>query len=176
MEEVERQVVNPNVREDPHPSESDGECVLRVGAKLVSLNGGIVLAICLVLTAVTAASIMAESFVASQTILFVILSVASWVYLIDSVSEKLSLEGKNIVRTSAIARRMSINIRDIKSMLLRHEGLNQQVGIESLTTEYQDGSTERMPLGPCWRRSDLEAFLESVERDMGYEDVTESER
>jgi hypothetical protein len=176
MEQDERKVVNPNVREAPHPNVPDKECALCVSAKLISLNGGIVLAICLVLTAVTVASVMSQSFVASQSILFVVLTLASWIYLIDSVSEKLRLEGEDIVRTSVIGKHMTIDIRDIKSLLLRHEGLNQQVGIESLTVEYQDGNTERMPLGPCWRRRELEAFLASVEQAMGYEGVVTSER
>jgi len=176
MEQIERTVVNPNARRMTPPRPLNDACALRVGAKLVSLNGGIVLAICLVLTAVTAASALAQSFAASQSLLFVVLTLASWIYLVDSVSEKLQLEGENILRTSAVGRHVRMSIGDIKSLLLRHEGLNQQVGIESLTVEYQDGRTERMPLGPCWRRRELEAFLASVESAMGYEGVVESER
>jgi hypothetical protein len=152
-----------------------GECRLRVSAKLVSLNGGIVLAVCLLLTAVTFASVYTGRLVLSQALLFLFLTLASWVYLIDSVTEKLCLVGDTIQRTAFIGRNEEVQLTDVKSFLLKHEGLNASVGIESLTVVYQDGREERIPLGPCWRRRDLEAFLESVEQSMGYEGILAEE-
>jgi hypothetical protein len=175
MENVEQRVIDSKARKTGPKAENE-TCALHVSAKLVSLNGGVVLAVCLLLTIVTVASVMARSFVASQTALFVVLTIASWIYLIDSVSESLRLEGEQIVRTSVIGRSVIVDIGNIKSLLLKHEGLNQQVGIESLTVTYRNGKTERLPLGPCWRRRELEAFLASVESVMGYEDVVEHER
>jgi hypothetical protein len=159
----------PSDKKTPRSKRTNGDCAICVKAGIVSLNGGIVLAICLLLTAVTAASVLTKNFVASQTILFVILSLASWMYLLDGASEKLYLAGGSLIRSSLFGRSQDIDLSDVSSFLLKHEGLNQKVGIESLTVAYGDGREERLPLGPCWRRRDLEHFLESVERVMGYE-------
>jgi len=142
-------------------------CTVRVHAKLVSLNGGVVLAVCIILTAVFAATYLTARLAAVQSALITVLMVAAWVYLVDSVSESLSLVGRTIQRSSSFSPRTVIKLDDIKSLLLVHEGLNQEVGIESITATYRNGRFERLSLGPCWRRRDLESFLQSVEQAMG---------
>ncbi|MBD3284494.1 hypothetical protein GF395_03590 [Candidatus Uhrbacteria bacterium] len=171
MENV-RVVKNPRKRVK-RSTPTNEVCVLRAKAKIVSLNGGIVLAIVMLLTAITIGSVLTSSFVASQTILFIILTVASWAYLLDSTSERMELKGNQIVRSSLFGRKVTVSLDEIESLVLRHEGLNQNVGLESLTLIYQDEREEQVALGPCWRRRDLEAFLSSVEQQMGYEEVVE---
>ncbi|MBE7525070.1 hypothetical protein KJZ71_02610 [Patescibacteria group bacterium] len=151
-------------------------CVVVAHARLISLNGGIVLAVCIVLSSLTAALFLTERFAVSQAILFVILMIGAWIYLIDGASEKLSLQDHSLVRSSRLGRELRIKLVDVSSLVLRHEGLNPSLGIESLTIVFRDGHEERIPLGPCWRRRDLESFLSSVEEAMGYEDVVESVR
>ncbi|GMU25913.1 MAG: hypothetical protein AMXMBFR16_08180 [Candidatus Uhrbacteria bacterium] len=151
-------------------------CVVVVHARLISLNGGIVLAVCIVLSALTAALFLTDRFAVSQAILFVILMLGAWIYLIDGASEKLSLQDHSLVQSSRFGRESRMKLVDVSSLVLRHEGLNPSLGIESLTATFQDGHEERIPLGPCWRRRDLESFLSSVEEAMGYEDVVESVR
>ena len=145
-------------------------------ARLISLHGGIVLAVCIVLSSLTAALFITHSFAASQAILFVILTVGAWFYLIDSVSEKLSLQDHSLIRSSRFSGVTRIELVALSSLVLRYEGLNPSLGIESLTASFQDGHEERIALGPCWRQSDLEPFLASVEEAMGYEGVVESVR
>lgn len=160
-----KRVVNPN---EPQRQELTDSCVLRVRAGIVSLNGGVVLAIAILVSTLTVASIISGQAAWSQAALFGVLAVASWIYLIDSVSETLELHEDAIRKTSRFSRHLTLPLSDIKTLLLRHEGLNQQIGIESLTVEYQDGNTERIALGPCWRRRDLERFLETIEERMQY--------
>jgi hypothetical protein len=142
-------------------------CVVQVQATLVSLNGAVVLGLCVVFTAFFAASVFTQQLASAQVVLFGILSVGAWAYLIDAVTERVSLVGQTLERTSRLSRRVAIPFGDVDELLLIHEGLNQEVGIESVVVRYRDGHTERLPLGPCWQRHELQAFLASVQSAMG---------
>jgi len=167
-------VKNPNARRFDRPVVAPSNVCMRiVTAKLVSLNGGVVLSLCILVTAIALAMTLATGASAPQTILFVLLSFASWVYLIDGCTEKLILSGSSIVLTSAIGAPRVLNLADVRSLVLRHEGFNATVGIESITVTTVEGRRSRLPLGPCWRRRDLESFLSSVTEAMGYVGVVD---
>jgi hypothetical protein len=156
--------------------DEETSCAIQVHAKLVSLNGGVVLAVCIVLSAISAAAFVSAHLTSSQGVLFGVLSLFAWLYLIDSVTEHLALQGDVIEKSSFLSRRMTVALRDMREMLLIHEGLNQEVGIESLVVRYRGGKTEKLPLGPCWRRHELEAFLRSVEQAIGSPELLEEVR
>src|SRR3989344_1059301 len=139
---------------------------LQAQAKLVSLNGGVVLGLCILFTAFFLASLVTQQLASVQVILFGILMIGAWAYLIDAVTERVSLAGASLKRASWLSRDVSLSLDDIDELLLIHEGLNQEIGIESVMVRYRDGRNERLPLGPCWKRRDLEAFLASVESAM----------
>jgi hypothetical protein len=147
--------------------QDEGSCAIQVKARLIALNGGIVLAVCIMLTGLGVAAYLANRVAGMQIALLSVFALGSWVYLLDGVTEQLELTGNEIVRTSILSGRLVIKLDDIEALYLIHEGLNQEIGIESLTAKYVDGSTERLPLGPCWRRHELEAFLKSVEQALG---------
>jgi hypothetical protein len=151
----------------PVETKDDQSCAIQVKAKLVALNGGVVLAMCIMLTALGVAALLTNRFAITQIALLSVFALGSWVYLLDGVTERLTLVGNTIVRTSLIGGRIVINLVDIMNLYLVHEGLNQEIGIESLSARYRDGHEEKLPLGPCWRRHELEAFLASVEHALG---------
>jgi hypothetical protein len=151
-------------------------CTLQVRARTVSLNGGVILGLCILLTAFFIATLLSQQMETGQAILFGLLTIMSWAYFADSATERLCLVSDTIVRKSALHRTTRIKLDDIESLLLVHEGLNQEIGIESITARYRDGSNERLALGPCWRRTDLESFLESVEEAMGNRKLLEEVR
>jgi hypothetical protein len=148
-------------------------CVRVVTAKLVSLNGGVVLLLCILVTALAAALWIAGQTSGPQAILFVLLAFAGWVYLVDSCTEKLILNGRAMTLVSAVGAPRTIELSSVRSLVLRHEGFNATVGIESITITTAEGKRSRLPLGPCWRRRELEAFLTSVTEAMGYSGVLE---
>lgn len=106
---------------------------------------------------------------ASSTVaaLFGFLALATFAYLLDGISERLSLRGNELIHTRLFGGKKRVTLENIESLLFVHEGLNQQVGIESITANYKNGETERLALGPCWRRRELELFLSSVEHVVG---------
>ena len=151
----------------PMPVAITAHPTLQAQAKLVSLNGGVVLGLCILFTAFFIASLVTQQLASVQVILFGILMIGAWAYLIDAVTERVSLVGASLERTSLLSRHVSISFDDVDDLVLIHEGLNQEVGIESVMVRYRDGRNERLPLGPCWKRRDLEAFLAGVESVMG---------
>lgn len=167
--------VNPNRRKQTKKTD-EASCALQVRAKPVSLNGGVVLSVCIILSALAATAYVTGRLVAVQNALLFLLTFAAWLYLLDSATERLLLVGEAIVRESALGRRLTIKLDDMDALLLVHEGLNQEIGIESLTARYRDGHEEKLPLGPCWRRHELEAFLSSVEKAMGRTKLVEEVR
>jgi hypothetical protein len=151
-------------------------CVREVNAKIVSINGGVVLALCILVTTVAIASSLVQNGSGTQAVLFGMLAFASWVYLIDAVTEKLRLCGRDIILSSAISSPKTLKLDGIRTITLRHEGLNANLGVESVTIKTIDGQSSRLPLGPCWRRRELEAFLDSISSHMGYGDIVDVEK
>jgi hypothetical protein len=151
-------------------------CVREVNAKLVSINGGVVLALCILVTTVAIASALVQNGSGTQAVLFAMLAFASWVYLIDAVTEKMRLCGREIILSSAITSSKVLKLDGIRTITLRHEGLNANLGVESVTIKTIDGHSSRLPLGPCWRRRELEAFLDSISSLMGYGDIVDVEK
>lgn len=147
-------------------SDSDLVCAIQIQARVTSLGGGVVLATALLFVAGAwgMAGRLESSTIAA---LFGFLALAAFAYLLDGVSERLGLYGETLVHTRLFGGRTAIPLSNIQSMRLVHEGLNQQVGMESVTVRYRNGREERLALGPCWRRRDLESFLHSVEQELG---------
>jgi hypothetical protein len=155
---------------------SEDVCVIQIQARLLSLGGGILLALAILFTTFLLTALFLERTITGQVILFGLLTVAIWMDLRESATERLAMIGRTIKRTSFIGRPVTIRLDDLKELLLVHEGLNMNTGTESITARYRDGREERLPLGPCWRRTDLEAFLSSVEKELGDRKLLEEVR
>jgi hypothetical protein len=151
-------------------SPKEEKCDIEVSARFVSVNSGIILGVCIVTTALVIGALLADRLALTQTILFTILAVTAWIYYLDGTTEHLALAGKSIVKTSLISPKQTIPLDAVQSMVLKHEGPNQEIGIESIVIRYANGRRERLALGPCWRKHELESFLASVQKIMGYEE------
>ena len=134
---------------------------LQTHARLVSLNGGVILAVCILFTAFFIAAVLATRLTGAQSVLFGVLMIAAWIYLLDAATERLSFSHGELERRSLLGRQARLNVNAMDTLLLFHEGLNQEVGIDSIVIR-RGGREERLPLGPCWRHRDVEAFLASV--------------
>jgi hypothetical protein len=135
---------------------------LHTEALLVSLNGGILLAIAILLSSAAIATAYAGVINWISLITFGALAFASWVYLLDGWTEGLMYDNGSIIRHSALAKRDELSLTNASKVTLKYEGLNLLSGIESIAVIRSDHTTSRMALGPCWRRRDLEAFLDAV--------------
>jgi hypothetical protein len=158
-------------------SERELICERDIRAQIFSVGGAVVLALCLVLTALTAIALMSPGQALVQQLIAVMLCGASWLYLLSSMTERLQIEDHMVIYSSALGRTYRIPLEDLDEMLLVHQGFNLERGIE--TIEFRKSGMEeheRISLGPCWQRHHLEAFLHSVEEALNESDLLEEVR
>jgi hypothetical protein len=139
------------------------DCPIRVQAELVSLGGGVMLTICLVVSALLVMALYSPDVTGMQRIIAIILALAAWMYLFRSSTEELVLVGQEITYRAKLSRTRTVSLRDLETMLLIHQGFNLERGIETIEFRLFSKKIERLSLGPCWQRHTLEEFLGSVE-------------
>lgn len=139
------------------------ECPIRVQAEIVSIGGGVMLAICMLVTTLLIMAVYSPDVSSLQRTIAGILTVAAWMYLLRSSSEELVLVGEEITYRAKPARTRTVSLKDLESMVLIHQGLNLERGIETVELHLFSDKVEHISLGPCWQRHKLEAFLGSVE-------------
>lgn len=144
-------------------TDTEEECVREVRAEIVSLGGAIILAVAIVLTIVMAMVLLLPTVNAVQLAIVLLLTLASWIYLLDSCTERLRLVDHSVEFNAVFSRRRLIPIKELQAMVLVHEGFNLDRGIESIEFRRVGQKPDRLSLGPCWQRHKLEAFLHSVE-------------
>ncbi len=137
--------------------------MIRIHARVLSLGGGIlsglflvVFALLWIVTHITDRSIYLEA-------IFILFLLGMLAYVVGAASEYLILESEGLVFDGWLARRRKVLFQNMKKVLLVHEGLNPEWGIETLTFEVPNGQVDKIALGPLWRRRDLEAFLARLE-------------
>lgn len=131
----------------------------RIRAQILSLGGGILLSllgVLLIILWIGAHIPTRNIWLEGALIAFI---GAMLLYTIDGASESLTLREDTLIFDGWLTRRRKLSLHGVARILLVHEGLNPEWGIETLTFEHTDGSRERLPLGPLWRRTDLETLL-----------------
>jgi hypothetical protein len=143
---------------------TDDECVVQAHAELVSLGGAILLALCMFLAAAFIAVSTMSNTTPIQRFIVGILLFASLAYLINSVTEKLMLQGRTLVFDALLSSKREIPLDDLEGMILTHEGFNLEKGIVTIEFRQYDRKPDKVSLGPCWQRSKLEAFMRSIQK------------
>ena len=100
----------------------------------------------------------------SQLVIALVLVAASWMYFINSVTEKLSLVDHALFFSSALGRARRIPLGELEAMVLRHEGFNLERGMQTIELRQTGKKPDRISLGPCWQRNKLDSFLTSVDQ------------
>lgn len=137
--------------------------MIRIRARWFSLGGAILGGLFFVaLTLLWIVTHIAERRVYLEGV-FVLFLLGMAAYALDAASESLTLQHESLIFDGWLTRRRVVLFQDMKSVLLVHEGLNSEWGIETLTFERRNGGGYRLALGPLWRRRDLEAFLSRLE-------------
>lgn len=139
------------------------DCIVQAKAELVSLGGAVLLAICMLLSAVFIMVLFSPMVTGVQEFIATILFLAVWAYFLDSITERLSLVGREIVFKAMLSRTRRLPVEELEGITLVHQGLNLEQGIETIEFRQYDKKADRVSLGPCWQRNKLEGFLHSVE-------------
>ncbi|MBI5654378.1 hypothetical protein HZC53_01860 [Candidatus Uhrbacteria bacterium] len=150
----------------PRVPENQEAPLREVHAEFVSLGGAVILSVCIILTLVTAMSFLLPAVSDLQRVILLILSFICWVYLLDSVTEKLRLDDEAIEFRSLLSRRRTYQVSELEAVLLIHEGFNLERGFESVEFRRVGRRPDRIALGPCWQRNKLERLMRSVELEL----------
>jgi hypothetical protein len=138
-----------------------------VQAQMVSLGGAVILSVCLTLTVGTFIAWQSASVASIQRVILFLLTAASWMYFVDSITERLRLREKHIEFEAMLSRRKRIPLEEVETLLLVQQGYNLERGMQTLEFRKLDRRVERVALGPCWQRHTLEGFLQCVEQELG---------
>ena len=94
-------------------------------------------------------------------------------YLGRSSTERLMLDEFGLTFSVWPQRDRHLPIGAIHQVRWTHEGLNQEIGIETLTLVDHHGEYVRWSLGPLWRKRDLTKLLDEVRVRLGKGSVVE---
>ncbi len=135
----------------------------RIRAQVVSLGGGILGGLFLVLFVLLwiVTHLGVRHLVWEGTLVLFMLGMGA--YVVDAASEMLEIVQGEVIFTGLLTRRRTVSLFGVEEVLLVHEGLNPEWGIETVTFRRTDGDVQRLALGPLWRRRELEAFLGHLE-------------
>jgi len=145
------------------PTENAVECIREVHAQFISLGGAIILSVCITLSLLLLMALQLPQVTNMQRGILVMLSLACWIYLLDSVTEKLRLVDHAIEYRSFFSRRKHYLLTELEGVLYVHQGFNLERGFESIEFRRVNVKPDRISLGPCWQRNKLEMFMRSIE-------------
>lgn len=129
---------------------------MSIHAKLRSLGGIVLVGLLLALGALAFTGWF-------ERLLFLLLLV----YMVDAWSERLVLEKDVLIFDSFLRRMRVIDVCRMSDVLIVHEGLNQERGIVSIRFRESGKPEVRLPLGPMWKREELETFFRGLEQAVG---------
>lgn len=150
----------------PEPPPVEVICLREVKAEMLTLGGAIMFAICVVLSVGAIGSLQLASVTNLQRFILWALTGVSWLYFLDSISERLRLVDHAIEFRALFSRHRLIPLQELEAMLLVYQGFNLERGMESIEFRRRGKKPERIALGPCWQHHKLEQFVHSVEEAM----------
>lgn len=135
-----------------------------VRANVVSLGGGVILSVAILLTTAAGATYFFSDVTNLQRVILFLFAIGSWIYFIDCISERLTYINNVLEFSSLCSRTARVSLESVQSVFLIHQGFNLERGMESLEICCEGKESKRIDLGPCWQRNILESFLLTIER------------
>lgn len=89
--------------------------------------------------------------------------VATLVYFLEGLTEELRSDGKTVKFRAWFKPTPPVDLAKVKTIVLVHEGLNVEHGMETMFFEFFDGSRVRFSLGPLWHQHHLLMFVRGLE-------------
>lgn len=149
---------------------------MKIHARLFSLGGGVLAGVAFALCASLVLAFSVPNRHGQMAEALIVLLLALFVYLGDAWSETLILSEQMFSVDSWLKREQRFFFSGTENVLLVHEGLNSEIGVETLIIRRAQGEECRIALGPLWRRRDLEAFLRELEKRVGKKKLVEEAR
>ncbi|MDD5726173.1 MAG: hypothetical protein PHC53_02040 [Patescibacteria group bacterium] len=156
-------IADVKVERDPPPKPE--EHVTEIRANFISLGGGVVLAITIVATLFLVFSLLIPMVGTLQLAIIAILALACWVYTINRFSERFRLVDGTLEFNVALGRSQKFQLEQVTALRLTDFGwsLNGDFYVFEISVAERSQPIQ-IGLGPCWRRQDLTAFIDTVGR------------
>ena len=136
-------------------------CEIESRAEIISLGAVIVIGIAFLMSAFALFALMHPSRDLLQIVPAVAAAVATWLFVIDSCSERLLLIGNDVTLTSRFRRVRRVSLSGAESLSFHHEGFNLEQGMVAIEVRKKNQSL-RLPLGPCWQNRTVISCLQRI--------------
>ncbi len=139
----------------------------RVRAQMATLGGAILLAVCITVTLVLLFSLVIPRMNGSQQLIVVLLSVGTWMYFLNSVSERIALEDEVLEVRSLLGRTHRFSLSEIQSIRVMERGLRLDGAPFLIEIQTVNRSKPReIALGPCWKEGQLKEFSDVLTQEL----------
>ncbi len=139
---------------------------LTIRAELVSFGGGILLTLCLLATAGLLVVLLRPDMTGVQQFIGLALFVFTWLFLIQSTTEVLTIDGEDLVFRARLRREHRFALAEIQTVQLFHRGFSLEGGLHTIEVRRPGKKMDSISLGPCWSREKLDLWLEMLEEGM----------
>ncbi len=135
----------------------------RVKANLITLGGGVILAVTILLTLVFILSLFYPKGNGLQFVIIISLTLVSWGFLLNCSTESLSLENGYLQFKSLIGKTVRIELDKINSYKLTDLGVTLDGNMFLIEVQHEDDEKPvEILLSPCWDKSDLRNFCSTL--------------
>ena len=142
-------------------------CACEAHAEVVSIPGAVLFIVSALLTVGAFAMLSLPGTTGVQQAVVWLLAMIAVAYAFDALTERMRLVGRTLIVDSALSRAKKFSLDELVDLDLYFEGYNLTPGMQSVIARFRDGHTDRVPLGPCWQRHKLVAFLDSIHDALG---------
>lgn len=151
------------VEVNARPKTDVEENLLNARADFMTPWGALLLGVTIILTVFFLLALFIPVLDGLQMIIAAILTVASWLYLINRFTESLQLNDGVLEFNCALGRKHRFDLSEISSIRLNDMGwaLSGDFFVLQIEVFSRDNVIE-LGLGPCWRKNHLVSFVKSV--------------
>ena len=146
---------------------SDSSSVIRAHPDINSLGSGILIALLLCFAALLFIAYHSPFYSLWLQLILTLVFVATLVYFLEGLTESLRCDGTIVSFHAWFKRASPVDVSKVERVVLAHEGLNVEHGIEMMMFQMTDGSRIRFGLGPLWHQHALMNFICELERRSG---------
>ncbi len=138
-------------------------CPIEVRAHLFSIAGIALLVGCVALTSFLVAALSFAPITNTQLIILFVLTGASWIYFVNSTTERFHLSENVLEFRSSLGRSRQLPISDLELFSVTHFKLTTDRAFGAATFQLQGEELQEISLGPCWKRRELDMLTATLQ-------------
>lgn len=150
----------------PRATSAAKKCRIQVRAEFLSVGGGILFGLFLLVVALFIMAMASPSTTSAQRFIAIVLFFGSIAYVVNSLTERMTFFGNVLTFDSLFSSKRMIPLDELEAVILTHEGFNLEKGMQSIEFRRVGHRPDRIALGPCWQIRKLQSFIRSISTAM----------